>query len=206
MARIASGVNACCYLNVSYCVIKNAFRRHSSACRRKIPNVSPSHWTISFSSISLLSLCVLHSVVLYIFCTNRVTTSSLYCIHFYRTLKRNFTFFSLNFTWIPNFILSIRTPKKNLSMSGFSKIWMIRLLPIVRKFHFVIILRACRRSHFLFYNVHIVIDLKTFFISLEMILELKSVIQIGTVIFNKKVLTPRVGVLDGIIYFTSINH
>ena len=42
MARIASGVNACCHRHVPFGVI-NACRRHSAASRRKMPNVSPSH-------------------------------------------------------------------------------------------------------------------------------------------------------------------
>ena len=51
MTRIASGVNACCYQPCSMWRQK----------RRTMPNVSPSHWTILFSPITLLSLHVLRS-------------------------------------------------------------------------------------------------------------------------------------------------
>ena len=88
MARIASGVNACCYRHVPYDFIKNAIWRHSAANRRKMLNVSPSHWTILFSSISLLSLHILRSFFfVYCFFTNRVTISYLNCIHSNSTLR-----------------------------------------------------------------------------------------------------------------------
>ena len=47
-------------------------RRHSDSSRQMMPIVSPSHWTILFSLISLLSLRVLRSGFLS-FCTNIVT-------------------------------------------------------------------------------------------------------------------------------------
>ena len=54
----------------------NAIRRHLAASRRKMPNTSPSHWTISFSTRSMLSLRVLCSFFFCIsFCMNRVTIS-----------------------------------------------------------------------------------------------------------------------------------
>ena len=85
MARITSSVNAIAMFPMtSY---TNACRRHSAASRRKMPNVSPSHWTVSFSSISLLSPHILRSGFLYIlFCTNRVTISYQNCIYSNSTL------------------------------------------------------------------------------------------------------------------------
>ena len=57
------------------------------------------------------------------------------------------------------------------------------------------------------YLLHIFLDLKTVFISCNMIIKLKSSIQIGTFIFHKKFLTSRVA--DNFletIYSASIYH
>ena len=58
------------------------------------------------------------------------------------------------------------------------------------------------------YLLHILIDSKTVFISWNMTLKLKSLIQTGTVIFHKKFLTPHVAVylFDETWYSTSIYH
>ena len=60
------------YRHVSYYILN---KRYLVASQRKMPNVSPSHWTILFSSISLLSLCILCSGFCILFFTNRVTIS-----------------------------------------------------------------------------------------------------------------------------------
>ena len=58
------------------------------------------------------------------------------------------------------------------------------------------------------YLLHIFIDSKTVFISWNMILKLKSFIEIGTVISHKKIPTPHVAVnlLDETWYSASIYH
>ena len=67
------------------------------------------------------------------------------------------------------------------------------------KFHFVVIFTLMSSQTF-------TIDLKAFFISLNMILTLKSFIQLGPLIFHKKFLTPYVAVnfLDETKYSISI--
>ena len=66
MAHIASDVNVCCYRHVPYDVYVIDKCYSTSFGRRKMPNVLLSHWTILFSSISLLSMCILRSGFLYI--------------------------------------------------------------------------------------------------------------------------------------------
>ena len=77
---------------------------------------------------------------------------------------------------------------------------------MVRKFSFCYILNVDVLAKI--YLLHIFIDLKTVFISWNMILKLKSFIQIGTRISHKKILTPHVAVylLDETWYSASIYH
>ena len=92
----------------------------------------------------------------------------------------------------------------------FNKIWMIRFFAVmnymVRKFSFSSNLYADVIANIIL--VHIFINLKIVFNSWNMILKLKSLIQIGTYIIHKKRLTSRVAInfVDETRNCTSINH
>ena len=77
---------------------------------------------------------------------------------------------------------------------------------MIRKFSFCSNLYADIIANIIL--LHIFINLKIVFNSWNMILKLKSFIQIGTYIINKKRLTSRVAInfVDETRYCTSINH
>ena len=94
-------------------------------------------------------------------------------------------------------------------MTGFSKIWMIRVFAVVNymvpKFPFYVFLCRCPRKDLPFTHFH---RLENSLFSWNMILKLKSFIKIGTVISHKKILTPHVAVnlLDETLSYASIYH
>ena len=75
---------------------------------------------------------------------------------------------------------------------------------MVRKFSFCSNFYADVHSNI--YLLNIVVDFQTVFISWNLILKLNSFIQIGTFVFHKKFLTPRVAVsnIPRYFYFASL--
>ena len=131
---------------------------------------------------------------------------------FHSILQRNLTFSLL--TWLGSqiflFYLIVRTT--NFLWVVFDKIWMIRFFAVVNY-----MTRKCSFCSNLYADVigniillHIFIDLKIVFNSWNMILKIKSFIQIGTFIIHKKRLTSRVAInFVGETRYnncTSINH
>ena len=114
-------------------------------------------------------------------------------------------------TWLGSPILSfcLLVQTTNFPWVVFYKIWMIRLFAVVnymvQKFSFCSNLWADAIANII--HLHIFIHLKIVFNSWNMILKLKSFIQIGTFIIHKKRLTSReaVNFVDETRYCTSIN-
>ena len=129
---------------------------------------------------------------------------------FYSILQRNLTFSLLTWLGSPIFLFYLLVHTTNFLWVVFSKIWMIRFFAVVnymvRKFSFGSNFYADVITNMTL--LHIFINLKIVFNLWNMILKLKSFIQIGTLIIHKKRLTSRVAInfLDETRYCTSINH
>ena len=129
---------------------------------------------------------------------------------FHSILQRNLTFSLL--TWLGSqiFLFYLLVHTTNFLWVVFNQIWMIRFFAVVnymvRKFSFCSNLYADVIANII--RLHIFINLKIVFNLWNMILKLKSFIQIGTYIFHKKRLTSRVTInfVDETRYCTSINH
>ena len=129
---------------------------------------------------------------------------------FHSILKRNLIFSLL--TWLGSliFLFYLLVHITNFLWVVFNKIWMIRFFAVVnymvRKFSFCTNLYADFIANIIL--LHIFINLIIVFNSWNMILKLKSFIQIGTYLIHKKRLTSRVAInfLDDTRYCTSINQ
>ena len=125
-------------------------------------------------------------------------------------LQRNFYIFSLNLTGESDFLFYLLVRTTNFLWVVFDQIWMIRFFAVVnymvRKFSFCSNLYADVIANIVL--LHIFINQKIAFNSWNMILKLKSFIQIGTFIIHKKRLTSRVAInsVDENRDCTSINH
>ena len=125
---------------------------------------------------------------------------------FYSILQRNLTFSLLTWLGSPIFLFYIIVRTTNFLWVVFNKVWMIRFFAVVnymvRKKSFCSNLYADVIANIIL--LRIFISLKIVFISLNMILKLKSLIQIFTFIIHKKRLTSRVAVnfVDDTRHFT----
>ena len=117
----------------------------------------------------------------------RNITHALENLQFTQYFTKKFNIFSLNSTGESDFLILFISTHNKLSLSGFNKIWMIRVLVvvnyIVRKFSFCSNLYADVIAKIIL--LHIFINLKIVFISWNMILQLKSFISIVTFIIHK---------------------
>ena len=126
---------------------------------------------------------------------------------FHSILQRNWTFSLLTWLRSPIFLFYLLVHTTNFLWVVFNKIWMIRFFAVVnymvRKFSLCSILYADVIANII--PLHIFINLKIVFNSWNMILKLKSFIQIGTYIIHKKRLTTRVAInfVDETRYCTS---
>ena len=129
---------------------------------------------------------------------------------FHSILQRNLTFSLLTWLGSPIFLFCLLVHTAYFLWVVFNKIWMIRFFAVVNymvwKFLFCSNLYADVIANIIL--LHIFINLKIVFNSWNMILKLKSFIQIGTYIIHKKRLTSRVAInfVDETRYCTSINH
>ena len=129
---------------------------------------------------------------------------------FHSILQRNLTFSLLTWLGSPIFLFYLLVRTTNFLWLVFNKIWMIRFFAVVnymiRKFSFCSNFYADAIANIIL--LHIFINLKIVFYSWNMILKLKSFIQIGTFIIHKKRLTLRVAInlVDETRYCTPINH
>ena len=129
---------------------------------------------------------------------------------FHSILQRNLTFSLLTWLGSPIFLFYLSVHTTNFLWVVFNRIWMITFFAMVN--YMVRKISFC--SNFcadVFLNIiflHIFINLKIVFNSWNIILKLKSFIQIGTYIIYKKRLTSRVAInfVDETRYCTSINH
>ena len=129
---------------------------------------------------------------------------------FLNILQWNLTFSLLTWLGSPIFLFYLLVHTTNFLWGVFDKIWMIRYFAVVnymvRKFSFCSNLYADVIANIVL--LYIFINLKIAFNPWNMILKLKSFIQIGTFIIHKKRLTSRVAInfVDETRYCTSINH
>ena len=129
---------------------------------------------------------------------------------FQSILLRNLTFTLLTWLGNPIFLFYLLVHTTNFLWVVFNKIWMIRFFAVVNymvpKFSFCSNLYADVIANIIL--LHIFINLKIVFNSWNMILKLKSFIQIGTYIIHVKWLTSRVAInfVDETSYCTSIYH
>ena len=115
---------------------------------------------------------------------------------FHSILQRNLTLSLLTWLGSPIFLFYLSVHWTNFLWVVFNKIWMIRFFAMVnymvRKFSFCRNLYADAISNIIL--LHIFINLKVVFNLWNMILKLKSFIQIGIYIIHKKRLTSRVAI------------
>ena len=125
---------------------------------------------------------------------------------FHSILQRNLTFSLLTWLGSPIFLFYLLVRTTNFLWVVFNKVWIIRFFAVVRKFSFCSNLYADVIANIIL--LHIFINMKIVFISLNMILNLKSFIQIVTFITHKKRLISRVAVnfVDETRHCSSINH
>ena len=129
---------------------------------------------------------------------------------FHSILQRNLIFSLLTWLGSPIFLFYLLVRTTNFLWVVFNQIWMIRFFAVVnymlRKFSFCSNFYADVIAKII--RLHIFINLKIVFISWNMILKLKSFIQIFAFIIHKKWPTLRVTVnfVDETTCFTSINH
>ena len=129
---------------------------------------------------------------------------------FHSILQRDLTFSLLTWLGSPIFLFYLLVHTTNFLWVGFNKICMIKFFAVVnymvRKFSFCSYLYADVIAKIIL--LHIFINLKIVFNSWNMILRLKSLIQISIYIIHKKLLTSRVAInfVDETRYCTSINH
>ena len=129
---------------------------------------------------------------------------------FHSILQRNLTFSLLTWLGSPIFLFYLLVRTTNFLWVVFNKIWMIRFFAVVnymvRKFSFCSNLYADVIANIIL--LHIFINLKIVFNSWNVILKLKSFIQIGIYIIHKERRTSRVAInfVDETRYYTSINR
>ena len=129
---------------------------------------------------------------------------------FHSILQRNLSFSLLTWLGSPIFLFYLLVHTTKFLWVVFNKIWMIRFFAVmnnmVRKFSFCSNLYTDVIANIIL--LHIFINLKIVFNSWNMILKLKSFIQIDTYIIHKKRLTSHVAInfVDETRYCTSISN
>ena len=118
----------------------------------------------------------------------RIMTCALQNIQFSQYFTMKFNIFSLNLTGESDFLFYLLVHTTKFLWVVFNKIWMIRFFAVVnymvRNFSFCSNLCADVIANIIL--LHIFINLKIVFNSWNMILKLKSFIQIGTYIIHMK--------------------
>ena len=163
----------------------------------------------SFIAFAAKTLEMYYDVMKYADVFPRIMTCALQNMQFSQYFTTKFNIFSLNLTGESDFLFYLLVHTTNFLWVVFNKIWMIRFFAVVnymvRKFSFCSNLYADVIANIIL--LHIFINLKIVFNSWNVILKLKSFIQIGTYIIHKKCLTSRVAInfVDKTRYCTSIN-
>ena len=166
--------------------------------------------SLSFIAFAANTLEMYYDVIKYATFSRGLWLALCKTCSFHSILQRNLTFFLLTWLGSPIFLFYLLVHTTNFLWVVFNKIWMIRFFAVVnymvRKFSFCSNLYADVIANIIL--LHIFINLKIVFSSWNMILKLKSFIQIGTYIIHKKRLTSRVAInfVDETRYCTSINH
>ena len=152
----------------------------------------------SFIAFAAKTLEMYYDVMKYTMFFLRIMTCALQNMQFSQYFTTKFNIFSLNLTGESDFLfyllLLVRTT--NFLWLVFNQIWMIRFFAVVnymvRKFSFCSNFYAGVIANIIL--LYIFINLKIVFNSWNMILKLKSCIQIGFFIIHKKRLTSRVAI------------
>ena len=166
--------------------------------------------SLSFIAFAAKTLEMYYDVMKYVTFSRGIWLELCKTCSFHSILQRNLTFSLLTWLGSPIFLLYLLVHTTNFLWVVFDKIWMIRFFAMVnymvRKFSFCSNLYADVIANIIL--LHIFINLKIVFNSWNMILKLKSFIQIGTYIIHKKRLTWCVAInfVDETRYCTSINH